>query len=83
MISAQFCIQKFCIVFVNMVFLNDMTSMQNSQNKKEGTGSRPRGQVVKFSPSTSAAQGFPGLDPGRGHGTTRQATLRWRPICHN
>ena len=42
----------------------------------------PRGQVVKFVRSTSAAQGFPGLDPGCRHGTTRQATLRQSPKCH-
>ena len=33
--------------------------------------------------STSAAQGFTGSDPGRGHGTARQAMLRRRPTCHN
>ena len=40
---------------------------------------RPRGQVVKFSHSTAAAQGFAGSDPGRRHGTACQAMLRWRP----
>ena len=39
--------------------------------------------MVKFARSAAAAQGFAGLDPGRGHGTTHQATLRRRPICHN
>ena len=33
---------------------------------------QPRGQVVKFVRSTSAAQGFAGSDPGRGHGTAHQ-----------
>ena len=33
--------------------------------------------------STLAAQGFTGSDPGRGHGTARQATVRQRPMCHN
>ena len=28
------------------------------------------GQVIKFMCSALAAQGFTGLDPGRGHGTT-------------
>ena len=27
--------------------------------------------------------GFAGSDPGHGHGTARQAMLRWRPTCHN
>ena len=39
-----------------------------------------RGQVVKFPRSAAAAQG---LDPERGHGTARQATLRRRPTSHN
>ena len=38
-----------------------------------------RGRVVKFMHSTSMAQGFTGSDPGRGHGTTRQAMLRGHP----
>ena len=29
------------------------------------------------------AQGFAGLDPGRGPGTAHQAMLRQRPACHN
>ena len=35
--------------------------------------------MVKFVCSTSAAQGFAGLDPGSGHGTACQVTLRQRP----
>ena len=35
----------------------------------------PCGQVVKFTHSNSATQGFTGSDPGHRHGTTRQATL--------
>ena len=30
-----------------------------------------------------AAQCFVGSNPGHGHGTARQATLRQRPTCHN
>ena len=44
---------------------------------------RPHGPVVKFARSTLTARGFAGLHPGRRHGTARQATLRWRPTCHN
>ena len=29
------------------------------------------------------AQCFVGSNPGRGHGTARQTTLRQRPTCHN
>ena len=38
------------------------------------------GRVVKFARSAAAAQGS---DPGHGHGTARQATLRRRPTSHN
>ena len=31
--------------------------------------------MVKFARSASAAQGFAGLDPGRGHGTPHQPML--------
>ena len=30
-----------------------------------------------------AAQCFVGLNPGCGHGTAHQTTLRWHPTCHN
>ena len=43
----------------------------------------PRGQVVNFELSNSAAQGFTGSNPGREHGTTRQAMLRRHPTQHN
>ena len=33
--------------------------------------------------SASAAQGLTSSDPGRGHGTAHQATLRQRLTCHN
>ena len=40
--------------------------------------------MVKFTLSTSEAQGFAGLEPGRGRGTAHQATQRWRrPTCHH
>ena len=37
----------------------------------------------KMETQRPAPGGFAGLDPGRGHGTTPQATLRWHPTCHN
>ena len=39
-----------------------------------------RGGVVKFPHSSVVAQGS---DPGHGHGTARQATLRQHPASHN
>ena len=46
-------------------------------------GGWPRGLVVKFTHSVWVAQGFAGSDPGRGHGTTYQATVKWCPTFHN
>ena len=56
-------------------------SMRN--NIKNNYRGWPRGRVVMFACSASAAQGFAGSDPGRGHGTTYQAILRQYPTCHN
>ena len=47
------------------------------------TRGQPCGRVVKFEHSTEVAQGFTCSDPGGRRGTTRQATLRQRPTCHN
>ena len=51
--------------------------------KKLDSWDQLRGRVVKFTHSASAAQGFTGSNPRHGHGTTHQAMLGWRPICHN
>ena len=51
--------------------------------KIKGRKGQPRGRVVKFVRSTSAAQGFTSSDPGCGHGTTHQAVLRGLPAYHN
>ena len=48
--------------------------------KKIKNRGRLRGQVVTFARSAAAARG---LDPGCGHGTACQATLRRRPTSHN
>ena len=58
-------------------------NMVNIKYKIRWYRSRPCGQVVEFARSTSAAQGFTGSDPGRGHGTAHRAMLRWHPTCHN
>ena len=50
---------------------------------KKKVGGLPHGRVVKFTHSTSVAQGFASLDPGHGPGTAHQAMLRGRPTCHN
>ena len=43
----------------------------------------PRGRVVDFAGSASAAQGFTSSDPGYGRGTARQATLRQCSTWHS
>ena len=44
----------------------------------KGKWGRPCGRVVEF-----AAQGFPGSDPGRRHGTAHPVMLRRHPTCHH
>ena len=39
--------------------------------------------MVKFVHFALTARGFPGSDPGRGHGTAHQAMLRRRPTFHS
>ena len=36
---------------------------------------RSHGRMVKFAGSASAAQGFVGSDPGRGHSTAHQVSI--------
>ena len=52
-----------------------------SKYKKSDNGGWPHGRVVKFLRSTAVAQCFVGSNPGRGHGTAHQATLRRCPTC--
>ena len=51
--------------------------------KKLWYRSQPHARVAEFECSAWAAQGSAGSHPGRGHGTTHQAMLRWRPTSHN
>ena len=46
---------------------------------KAFTWGQPIGRTIKFVRSASVAQGFAGSNPGRGHGTAHQITLRRRP----
>src|SRR3712207_2842374 len=45
----------------------------------ESLRGRPHGQLVKFTCSASAAQGFTGLHPGHGTSTVHQAMLGQHP----
>ena len=51
-----------------------------SKNIQEGLAPS---RVVMFACSILSAQGFTGLDPGRGHGTAPGAMLRRRPTQQN
>ena len=46
-------------------------------------GAGPGAEWLSSRAPLQAAQCFVGSNPGRGHGTARQATLRQRPTCHN
>ena len=52
--------------------------------KNEVFGAGPMAEWLSSrAPRATVAQGFAGSDPGHGHGTTHQATLRWHPTHHN
>ena len=46
-------------------------------------GAGPVAEWLSSRTLLEAAQRFTGSNPGRGHGTAHQATLRQRPTCHN
>ncbi|XP_070123667.1 TM2 domain-containing protein 1 isoform X6 [Equus caballus] len=73
----KFCTVGFCGIGSLIDFI--LISMQSTQ--MDGTG--PVAEWLKFACSALVAQGFAGLDPGRGHGTTHQAVPRWHPTLHN
>ena len=64
----------------NYANANDFWSSKGKDTIKKLKGqAKPRAWVVKFTHSTSTAQGFTGSDPGCGPSTTHQAMLRWHP----
>ena len=67
----------------NTGVIGDFLKVEGGIFKKRSVGGRPRDQVVKFARSASSAKGFTGSNPGHGHGTAHQATLRRHPTCHN
>ena len=46
-------------------------------------GAGPVAEWLSSRAPLQAAQCFVGSNPGRGHSTARQTTLRQRPTCHN
>ena len=51
--------------------------------KKYQMEAGPVAERLSWRAPLQAAQCFVGSNPGRGHGTARQTTLRQRPTCHN
>ena len=61
-------------------------TMENSMEIPQKVKNRGAGPVAEWLSSRAplqAAQCFVGSNPGRGHGTAHQTTLRQRPTCHN
>ena len=75
--------RTFNIMRLKKIYRANNKEKMHKPFKAKSFRARPQGQVVKFVCSTAAAQGFTGSNPGRGHGTAHQATLRRRPTCHN
>ena len=46
-------------------------------------GAGPVAEWLSSRPPLQTAQCFVGSNPGRGHGTAHQTTLRQRPTCHD
>ena len=56
---------------------------QKSSSRRERGGAGPVAEWLSSRAPLQAAQCFVGSNPGRGHGTAHQATLRQRPTYHN
>uniref|UniRef100_A0A9L0TDW9 PBC domain-containing protein n=1 Tax=Equus caballus TaxID=9796 RepID=A0A9L0TDW9_HORSE len=63
--------------FLNEYFYSHLSNPYRSEEAKEELA-RKGGITV-----SQAAQCFVGSNPGRGHGTAHQTTLRQRPTCQN
>ena len=69
-------------------FQNDMNRTLNQTKlktcvKTRDDGAGPVAEWLSLRALLQAAQCFVGSNPGRGHGTAHQTTLRQRPTCHN
>ena len=53
------------------------------KKKKKDLGAGPVAKWLGSRTPLQAAQCFVGSNPGRGHGTAHQTTLRRHTICHN
>ena len=59
------------------------TSGQTGTCKSLCLGAGPVAEWLRLRALLQVAQCFVGLNPGRGHGTAHQTTLRQHPTCHN
>ena len=57
--------------------------LRTSVHQKTSSGAGPVAKWLSSRAPLQAAQYFIGSNPGRGHGTAHQTTLRQRPTCHN
>ena len=75
------------LAFSNKVLINRTNSEESHSDvncfKKVDLGAGPMAKWLSSHALLQAAQCFAGSDPGRGHGTAHQTTLRRRPTCHN
>ena len=64
-------------------FNMDESQKFNFGLKMHDIGAGPVAEWLGSRAPLQAAQCFVGSNPGHGHGTARQITLRQRPTCHN
>ena len=60
-----------------------VTMLELIELRKNSLGAGPVAEWLSLHAPLQAAQCFIGSNPGRGHGTAHQTTLRQRPTCHN
>uniref|UniRef100_A0A9L0J5X7 WW and C2 domain containing 2 n=1 Tax=Equus asinus TaxID=9793 RepID=A0A9L0J5X7_EQUAS len=82
--------QRLALALDEYVRLNDAYKEKSSSRTSLFSGSSSSTKydpdILKAEISTTrlrAAQCFIGSNPGRGHGTAHQTTLRQHPTCHN
>ena len=65
------------------VVLQEQTAPRFQWLKIERVGAGPVAEWLSSRAPLQAAQCFVSSNPGRGHGTAHQTTLRQRPTCRN
>ena len=69
------------IIFIFLIIFDDDKVTYTLKDLFLGAG--PVVKWLNLRAPLQAAHHFVGSNPGRGHGTAHQATLRWRATCHN